>query len=556
MRFQCCITSNIQTRAIKTLEDHPIRQYFDAGAIVVPCTDNKTMSNCTLTGEYALFQKTHKFNVEEMLRLIDYGFSAAFMQATHKRRLRGEVLHSCLQILHDEGYDLDDIIGTSHYWHSIGVDLSHFAKSPAVRKQHGYWSGRVNPPITLDIVRALPKADLNCRIDGSVSIPLLWQELQAAKIDMKQRFGLPCSSLEADLIAENNSLDLRRIVLSPTHDEASWTRVKRIFNSVLQHPDQIKRATDDILRAAADENVRYIELVVRPRAHTHAEMTIAQVIDHMKEAADATVASLAAEGKPLQYGLVVYSSLAKDDPIDFLQAAQLTVQSQSKGVCGFGVLGTRDLQASEYEFFRGTFDYLKRNNANVNISAGRTDPSNVVKAIHEGGACRVSGAYQVHRSPDLMNYCANHSIPIELGLADRFSIYVSDVRTFAEVNVNDMVSTYNSDVRTFAGNPIRLFLDNLLPVAICSFKSSVSSKNRSEVLFDLVNECNLSIAELMKLLSCSFENNFQPYDVRQKMVAKAWEEASTYLSAHGYSSLYRQHYFPSLGKGMDSFSDA
>jgi hypothetical protein len=33
------------------------------------------MSNCTLTGEYALFQKTHKFNVEEMLRLIDYGFS-------------------------------------------------------------------------------------------------------------------------------------------------------------------------------------------------------------------------------------------------------------------------------------------------------------------------------------------------------------------------------------------------------------------------------------------------------------------------------------------------
>jgi hypothetical protein len=72
-----------------------------------------------------------------------------------------------------------------------------------------------------------------------------------------------------------------------------------------------------------------------------------------------------------------------------------------------------------------------------------------------------------------------------------------------------MVNTYNSDVRTFAGNPIRLFLDNLLPVAICSFKSSVSAKNRSEVLFDLVNECNLSIAELMKLLSYSFENNFQ-----------------------------------------------
>jgi len=39
-----------------------------------------------------------------------------------------------------------------------------------------------------------------------------------------------------------------------------------------------------------------------------------------------------------------------------------------------------------------------------------------------------------------------------------------------EVNINDMNSSYTADVRTFAGNPIRLFLDNLLPVAICSFK--------------------------------------------------------------------------------------
>ncbi len=95
-----------------------------------------------------------------------------------------------------------------------------------------------------------------------------------------------------------------------------------------------------------------------------------------------------------------------------------------------------------------------------------------------------------------------------------------------------MVSTYNSDVRTFAGNPIRLFLDNLLPVAICSFKSSVSSKNRSEVLFDLVNECNLSIAELMKLLSCSFENNFQVRTPPPLHIAHAHAHARTQCMAN------------------------
>jgi hypothetical protein len=98
-----------------------------------------------------------------------------------------------------EGYDLDDVIDSSHYWHSIGVDISSFAcvsasadasirtslashpiivccvtlrsKSPDKTKKHGYWSGRVNPTITLEHVRALPKADLNCRI-GKPPTPL------------------------------------------------------------------------------------------------------------------------------------------------------------------------------------------------------------------------------------------------------------------------------------------------------------------------------------------------------------------------------------------------
>jgi len=146
-----------------------------------------------------------------------------------------------------------------------------------------------------------------------------------------------------------------------------------------------------------------------------------------------------------------------------------------------------------------------------------------------------------------------------------------------EVDLNDIMATHNPELTTFVGNPIRLFIDNLLPVAICSFKASISPSSwaRSELLLGLVNECKLSIAELMKLLSYSFENNFQvrvpgvfslpfshlgwtiqqPYEVRQRMVACAWEEASSYLNSQGYSSLYKQHYFPSLGKGMDSFSN-
>jgi adenosine deaminase len=32
----------------------------------------------------------------------------------------------------------------------------------------------VNPDITEEIIRALPKTDLHCNLDGSVSIPWIW----------------------------------------------------------------------------------------------------------------------------------------------------------------------------------------------------------------------------------------------------------------------------------------------------------------------------------------------------------------------------------------------
>lgn len=74
--LEVCVTSNVQTKAVSSLEEHPIRQYFDAGVIIVPCCDNNTVSSVTLSGEYDLIQKTFHFTPLELVRLIDYGFSA------------------------------------------------------------------------------------------------------------------------------------------------------------------------------------------------------------------------------------------------------------------------------------------------------------------------------------------------------------------------------------------------------------------------------------------------------------------------------------------------
>eukprot|EP00727_Mastigamoeba_balamuthi_P007369 m51a1_g3252 adenosine deaminase, putative (283) ;mRNA; r:156363-161587 len=43
--IECCPTSNVHTKAVQRIEDHPIRRFFDAGVVVVPCTDNTTVSS-------------------------------------------------------------------------------------------------------------------------------------------------------------------------------------------------------------------------------------------------------------------------------------------------------------------------------------------------------------------------------------------------------------------------------------------------------------------------------------------------------------------------------
>lgn len=61
----------MQTKAIAKLEDHPIRHFYDSGIIVVPGTDNVSVSKVTLSGEYLLIHNIFKFNVEEVVHLID-----------------------------------------------------------------------------------------------------------------------------------------------------------------------------------------------------------------------------------------------------------------------------------------------------------------------------------------------------------------------------------------------------------------------------------------------------------------------------------------------------
>ncbi len=82
--LEICITSNLQTHAVPSVESHPIRRYFDLGIVVCINTDNRLMSAVTVTDELWLAHSRLRFSREELDRMILYGFESAFLP--HRER--------------------------------------------------------------------------------------------------------------------------------------------------------------------------------------------------------------------------------------------------------------------------------------------------------------------------------------------------------------------------------------------------------------------------------------------------------------------------------------
>lgn len=84
----------------------------------------------------------------------------------------------------------------------------------------------------------MPKTDLHCRLDGSVSLSLLWKEIQDAKVDIKSQFNVSC----------NSEQDLKYLLRGPSegHTPATRLRAKRITKAVLQTRPQLERGVHDV----------------------------------------------------------------------------------------------------------------------------------------------------------------------------------------------------------------------------------------------------------------------------------------------------------------------
>jgi adenosine deaminase len=96
--LEICLTSNVQTRVVRSYAEHPLRRYLDLGLSVVLNTDNRLMSDTTLTDEYVHAATDVGLSTEELCAIALNGFESAFLPYPERQalvaRMRAEIAAS------------------------------------------------------------------------------------------------------------------------------------------------------------------------------------------------------------------------------------------------------------------------------------------------------------------------------------------------------------------------------------------------------------------------------------------------------------------------------
>ncbi|MDA3905878.1 MAG: adenosine deaminase [Bacteroidales bacterium] len=85
--LEVCLSSNLQTKAVDSLDKHPIQDYFKQGLVITLNTDSYLISGTTLTKEFELAVKHYKFDKKEIAQLTLNSFQSAFLPFDEKQDL-------------------------------------------------------------------------------------------------------------------------------------------------------------------------------------------------------------------------------------------------------------------------------------------------------------------------------------------------------------------------------------------------------------------------------------------------------------------------------------
>ncbi|MGD6754746.1 adenosine deaminase [Streptomyces sp. BH105] len=89
--LEVCPTSNIATRAVRTLDEHPLKQFVEAGVTVTVNSDDPPMFSTDLNTEYAVAARLLDLDERGVAELAKNAVRASFLDEVGKARIAAEI---------------------------------------------------------------------------------------------------------------------------------------------------------------------------------------------------------------------------------------------------------------------------------------------------------------------------------------------------------------------------------------------------------------------------------------------------------------------------------
>lgn len=338
--------------------------------------------------------------------------------------------------------------------------------------------------VTEELLRALPKTDLHCHLDGSMRLSTILDlaHKQGVKLPAEDEEGLAraihmgevCKSLEDYLVAFDVTL------------------------AVLQTEEALYRAAYELGMDAAAEGVRYLEVRYSPALHLKQGLKMTAVVDSVLEGL-----RQAKRETGLKWGVLV-CGIRHMSPQTSVRLAELCVAYKNKGVAGFDLAGAEaNFPAKDHQ---QAFQLILRNNVNCTAHAGEAyGPESIAQALHYLGAHRIGHGTRLREDGDLLNYVNDHRIPIEVCLS-------SNVQTGA--------------VPSLEAHPLKFYFDFGLRVTLNTDNRLITATTVTKELMLAHRMLGLSLQDLTNILLSGFKSAFLPFKEKQDLIREVKAETA------------------------------
>jgi adenosine deaminase len=356
-------------------------------------------------------------------------------------------------------------------------------------------SGPPLPPVTEALLRALPKTDLHCHLDGSLRVDTILDlaEKQGVKLPADTPEGLAraihkgevCASLEDYLTAFDVTL------------------------AVLQTEEALFRAAHELALDCAAENVRYFEVRYSPVLHTRQGLKSTAILEAVLDGLRAAKRETGIKSH------VIVCGIRHMDPMTSIRLAELAVAYKGKGVVGFDLAGAEEGHPARRH--QEAVQLILDNNVNVTIHAGEAyGPESIAQAVHYCGAHRIGHGVRLRENGDLLNYLNDHRIPLEMCPS-------SNVQT--------------RSVADFESHPLKFYFDFGLRVTVNTDNRLITDTTSTKELLVVHEKMGFTLEDICTVLVQGFKSAFLPFREKQDLLREVNAEIAEVLAQFGAAPL-------------------